>query len=186
MFFQPNIKFLPRSGLDLLKVWPHKSSFHTWFFQNISSKQIFVLTNSATKPLLASSIDFVCWVLLKLDIVNYKLCFFIKSWQRIYCFELSLCWENLYDTVQNITCLNITSLINLNELVQKNKQAGVWGYRISRGIKEIACGISRGWLKMKWNFQWWKRKNNVEFPGVLVSGLGISEGSNTILWNFQG
>ena len=27
-----------------------------------------------------------------------------------------------------------------------------------------------------------KRKNNVEFPRVLVSGLGISKGSN--LWNF--
>ena len=27
-----NIKHLPRSGLDLLKVWPCKSTFHTWFF----------------------------------------------------------------------------------------------------------------------------------------------------------
>ena len=29
------------------------------------------------------------------------------------------------------------------------------------------------------------RKNNVEFSGVLVFGLGISKGSNKILWNFQ-
>ena len=28
-------------------------------------------------------------------------------------------------------------------------------------------------------------KNNVEFSGVLVLGIGISKGSNTILWNFQ-
>ena len=38
---------------------------------------------------------------------------------------------------------------------------------------------------MKWNFQWWPRKNNVEFPAVFVFGLGISKGSNTILWNIQ-
>ena len=38
--FQPNkIKFLMRSGLDLLKVWPCKSSFDTWFFQHILSKE---------------------------------------------------------------------------------------------------------------------------------------------------
>ena len=30
-----------------------------------------------------------------------------------------------------------------------------------------------------------KKKNNMEFTGVLVFGIGISEGSNTILWNFQ-
>ena len=28
------------------------------------------------------------------------------------------------------------------------------------------------------------KKNNVEFPWFLVFGLGISEGSNKILWNF--
>ena len=39
---------------------------------------------------------------------------------------------------------------------------------------------------MKWNFQGWPRKNNVEFPGVFVFGLGVSKGSNTILWNIQG
>ena len=46
-----------------------------------------------------------------------------------------------------------------------------------------------------WNFQWLiknevelprvTQKNNVEFPGVSVFGLGISKGSNTILWNIQ-
>ena len=70
---------------------------------------------------------------------------------------------------------------------RKNPNRGeVSGYGISRGIKEIACGISRGQLKMTWNFQGWPRKNNVEFPGVFVFGLGISKGSNTILWNIQG
>ena len=34
---------------------------------------------------------------------------------------------------------------------------------------------------MKWNFQRLLRKNKVEFPGVLVFGLGIFEKSNTIL-----
>ena len=71
-------------------------------------------------------------------------------------------------------------------LFQKKSKQGGWGYGISRGIKEIACGSSRGQLKTKWNFQGWPRKNNVEFPGVSVFGLGISKGSNTILWNIQG
>ena len=31
-----------------------------------------------------------------------------------------------------------------------------------------------------------KKKKNVEFPRVFVFGLGISKGSNTILWNIQG
>ena len=37
-----------------------------------------------------------------------------------------------------------------------------------------------------WNFQGRPRKNYVEFPGVLVFGLGISKGCNTNLHNFQG
>ena len=37
---------------------------------------------------------------------------------------------------------------------RKNPNRGeVSGYGIFRGIKEIACGISRGQLKMTWNFQ---------------------------------
>ena len=42
---------------------------------------------------------------------------------------------------------------------------------------------------MKWIFQGWRIKNNVEFPGVFVFGLWNfqqSKGSNTILWNIQG
>ena len=61
-----------------------------------------------------------------------------------------------------------------------------WGYGVSSGIKEIACGIPRDQLKTKWNFQGWLRKNNVKFPGVFVFGLGISKGSDIILWNIQG
>ena len=52
-------------------------------------------------------------------------------------------------------------------------QTGDWGYGISRGIKEIACGICKGSLKIKeWNFQGF--------------ALAISKRSNTILWNIQG
>ena len=36
-----------------------------------------------------------------------------------------------------------------------------------------------------WNFQGWSRKNYVQFPWVLVFGLGISKVCRTILWNFQ-
>ena len=49
---------------------------------------------------------------------------------------------------------------------EKNKQGG-WGYGISRGIKR------------------WPRKNYVEFPRVLVFGIGISKGCNPILHNFH-
>ena len=55
------------------------------------------------------------------------------------------------------------------------------------GIKEIACGISGGSLKTKWNLQGWPRKN-VEFPaGAFVFGLGTNWDLtvNTILWNIQ-
>ena len=58
------------------------------------------------------------------------------------------------------------------------------------------CNFQSYQRNSMWNFQWfiknevefpvWPRKNNVEFPGIFVFGLGISEGSNTILWNIQG
>ena len=63
----------------------------------------------------------------------------------------------------------------------------------------IKLGYSRknpntGGVKI-WNFQGYQRnsmcnfhrlwKSHVEFPGVLVFGLGISKGWNTILQNFQ-
>ena len=53
---------------------------------------------------------------------------------------------------------------------------GGGGYGISRGIREIAKGISKGnQEKIMWNFKgfWWL-------------GLGIPKESNAILWNFQG
>ena len=43
----------------------------------------------------------------------------------------------------------------------------------------------QGLIKIKWNFEGLLGKNNVEFPGVFVFGLGIFKGSNTILWNIQ-
>ena len=68
----------------------------------------------------------------------------------------------------------------------KTNKQGVENMEFPAVIREIACGISRGSLKMKWNFQGWPRKNNVEFPGVLDFGFGISTGSNKNLWTFQG
>ena len=59
---------------------------------------------------------------------------------------------------------------------RKKQTMGGWGYGISRAIKEIECGIYRGG---------WPRKNYVEFTGVLVIGIGISKGCNTVLHNFQ-
>ena len=39
-------------------------------------------------------------------------------------------------------------------LFQKKSKQGGWGYGISRGIKEIACGFSSGdQEKITWNFQ---------------------------------
>ena len=45
--------------------------------------------------------------------------------------------------------------------------------------------IKQGGLRI-WNFHRWSRKGCVEFPWVLVFGLGNPNGCNTILWNFQG
>ena len=48
---------------------------------------------------------------------------------------------------------------------KKNEQGGGWWrYGIFRGSKEITCG-----------FQEWPRKNNVEFPGILLFSLRISK-----------
>ena len=44
------------------------------------------------------------------------------------------------------------------------------------GVNKKRSGISRELIK----------KNHVEFPWVLVFGLGNSSGCNTIFWNFQG
>ena len=41
-------------------------------------------------------------------------------------------------------------------------------------------------IKNKVQFPRVIKKKNMEFPGVFVFGLGISKGSNTILWNIQG
>ena len=63
-----------------------------------------------------------------------------------------------------------------NGLFQKKiKQGGlrIWNFQ----------GYQRNSM---WNFQGWPIKNYVEFPGVLVFGLGISKGYNAILHNFQG
>ena len=66
---------------------------------------------------------------------------------------------------------------------EKKKQGG-WGYRISRGIKEVACLISRVNQKRS-GISRGDQEKSCEFPGVLVFSLGISKGCNTILQNFQ-
>ena len=58
-----------------------------------------------------------------------------------------------------------------------------WGYGISRGIIRNSMCNFRGQLKTKWDFRGWTSKNKVD--GVFAFGLGISKGSNTILWNIQ-
>ena len=84
-FFQPsNIKILPRSGIDLQVIFPHM------IFSELPSKQIYVLTHPATKPLLALSKEFVYWVLLKLDFVNHAFC---KIMTKNICFEFEFEFE---------------------------------------------------------------------------------------------
>ena len=64
---------------------------------------------------------------------------------------------------------------------EKNQTGGgvwiwIWGYGISRGIKEIACGISRGdQEKIMWNFQgsWFLV---LEFPRDGMHFFTISRG----------
>ena len=88
-----------------------------------------------------------------------------------------------------------------SQFIDKFLKLELWGsgmgYSINNPKKKGGGGVrGTGW-RWIWNFQgyqrnsmcnfWgWPRKNNVEFPGVFVFGLGISKGSNTILWNIQG
>ena len=50
------------------------------------------------------------------------------------------------------------------------------------GIKEIIMWNFQGLIK---NNSTVTKNKNVKFPRVFVFGLGISKGSNTILWNSQ-
>ena len=54
------------------------------------------------------------------------------------------------------------------------------------GIKEISKLSFQELIKNGVEFLRVTQKKNVEFPRVFVFGLGISMGSNTILWNIQG
>ena len=63
-------------------------------------------------------------------------------------------------------------------LFQKKNWRG-WGYGISRCIGKWIFQE----LKTMCNLQGWSRRNHVEYPRVLVLGLKISEGYNTILWS---
>ena len=66
-------------------------------------------------------------------------------------------------------------ILALKWAIPEKNQTGGWGYGISRGIEEIASGISRGdQEKIMWNFQ----------GSLFVLGVKISEGRNTILWSF--
>ena len=62
---------------------------------------------------------------------------------------------------------SVYSLLNFG-LFQKNPNRGVWGHRISSGIKETACGNSRDQLKKKWSFLVCWRKTHVECSCILV------------------
>ena len=54
------------------------------------------------------------------------------------------------------------------------------------GIKETSKFNFQELIKNGVEFLRVTQKKNVEFPRVFVFGLGISMGSNTILWNIQG
>ena len=79
--------------------------------------------------------------------------------------------------------------ISVGLFQKKTKQDGGGGFRIwnFQGYQRNSMWNFQGVIKKKeMEFpRVTKKKNNMEFPGVLVFGLGISEGSNTILWNFQ-
>ena len=54
------------------------------------------------------------------------------------------------------------------------------------GGGELRVWNFQGLVKNDAEFPRMTKKKNVEFPGVFLFGLGISNGSNTILWNIQG
>ena len=70
-------------------------------------------------------------------------------------------------------------------LLQKKRTRGVEEMDFPGVLKKEHLEILRGQLKKKWNFQGCSRKTHVEFPWVLVFGLGISKGCHTILQNLE-
>ena len=73
----------------------------------------------------------------------------------------------------------------MDGLFQKKSKRGLrmWNFQ---GYQRNSMRKFERLIKNKVKFQGWPRKINVEFLWVFVFGLGISKGSNTILWNIQG
>ena len=68
---------------------------------------------------------------------------------------------------------------------KKKVQTGglrIWNFQ---GYQRNSLGNFQELIKNQVKFLRVTKKNRVEFPGVFVFGLGISKGSNTILWNIQ-
>ena len=110
---------------------------------------------------------------------NLRYTWYTEIYLSLFCsYFLTICLNLPYSKIQNKSGYH-------KYLIGRRAQRR-WGFGISMGIKEIACGISRGQLKTKWTFQGWPKQNNVEFRGVFVFGLGFSKGFSTSLWNIQG
>ena len=119
-------------------------------------------------------IEFICGMWTFIYNISWFDCKFILASSAIFWFEIA--YLNLDRYTANY---RETGLLWLFDRFSR----GFWEYGISRGIKEI-----------QWNF-WGLIKNEVGFPrvtkknkyristGVFVFGLGISQRSNTILWN---
>ena len=96
----------------------------------------------------------------------------------------------LWDCMGKGACMKRMGAVrncSTNTIMEKKRERGGRGLRI--------WNFQGYWRNSKWIFQrlikkqcgifWaWSRKNYVEFPGVLVLGLQISEGCNTIMWSF--
>ena len=67
-----------------------------------------------------------------------------------------------------------------------NRGVGVGEDMEFPGVSNKSLAEFPGLIKNKMEFPGVTRKNNVQYRGVLLFGLGISKGYNTILWNFQG
>ena len=137
-------------------------------------------------------IDFMC-IFSKCISFNFFTCIKRLSRQHVAIVQTKLKFNDRPFLFRNVAYLTIFFFLlqfgaNTKWLMgysRKNPNKEGWRHGMSRGIKKIECGNSRGQLKIKWNFQGWSRKNHVEFPWVLGFCFRISNECNTTLWNFQ-
>ena len=107
-------------------------------------------------------------------------CLFVKK----VCFNLACKLEHNIPVKKLLKLLNYFTIFIRLFCQKKSKQGWLRTWNFQGYLKNRMQKFQES-IKQKWNFQGWSRKNHVEFPCVLVSGFGISNGCKTVLSGFS-